>query len=304
MSMLTLKTKASHWRSRLLAGLAGLRRDPGPMALFPAYRTPPGLIRSSICSQRQLESDVFQRWGGAFRERPGHLHRKIWEFCFIAQALHERGMLQTGRTGLGFAVGQEPLTATFASMGCDVLATDLEFEKAELGEWTKTHQHAASLDHLNLRGICPPAQLLERVRFRYVDIRSIPDDLGAFDFLWSACSLEHLGSLALGETFIWKSLELLKPGGVAVYTTEYNLQSNTATVADGPSVIYRQRDIRRIAYDLSAAGYEIDVDYTLGSDWGDRHVESPPYRHDVHLRLFVKGFETTSIGLIVMKPSA
>ena len=53
------------------------------------------------------------------------LHRKIWEFCFIAQALDERGMLARGRRGLGFAVGTEPLPAMFASRGCAIVATDL-----------------------------------------------------------------------------------------------------------------------------------------------------------------------------------
>lgn len=45
------------------------------------------------------------------------LNRKIWEWCYVAEALSERGMLLPGRRGLGFAVGQEPLVALFASAG-------------------------------------------------------------------------------------------------------------------------------------------------------------------------------------------
>ena len=58
------------------------------------------------------------------------LHRKMWEWLFIAEALRERGMLAAGRSGLGFGVGQEPLVALFAAAGCDVVATDQPHESA------------------------------------------------------------------------------------------------------------------------------------------------------------------------------
>ena len=304
MSLMYWKIRAAHWRWRARALNANRRPDVTPMAPLPSYVTPEGLLRSGICSQAQLESQPFRECAEILKERPGHLHRKVWEFCFITQALLERDMLRPGRAGLGFAVGQEPLSACFASKGCTILATDLAHEEAAKGEWVKTGQHADSLDQLNLRGICPPDDFCRRVSFRYVDMRSIPDDLGTYDFVWSSCSLEHLGSLESGETFIHDSLKLLKPGGVAVHTTEYNLQSNSATISQGPNVIYRERDIRRIAHALSERGYDIDVDYTLGDHWADRHVESPPYRQRVHLRLYLFGYETTSIGLIITKPSA
>jgi hypothetical protein len=50
------------------------------------------------------------------------------------------------------------------------------------------------------------------------------DDLSTYDFIWSSCSLEHLGSLELGEQFIYNSLKHLKPGGVCPHD-EYNAQS-------------------------------------------------------------------------------
>ncbi len=283
--------------------IAGRRHDDTPMAPLPSYKTPKGMLRSAICSQAQLESATFQEWAAVLKERSGILHRKVWEFAFITQALHERDMLRPGRSGLGFAVGQEPLSACFANMGCTILATDLAHEEAAKSEWIKTGQHADSLDQLNLRGLCPPDDFGRRVSFRYVDMRSIPDDLGTYDFVWSSCSLEHLGSLELGEKFIHDSLKFLKPGGVAVHTTEYNLQSNSATISRGPSVIFRERDIRRIAHDLSKMGYAIDVDYTLGQGWADRRVEAPPYGQNVHLRLYLFGYEATSIGLIITKPA-
>jgi hypothetical protein len=40
-------------------------------------------------------------------------NRKAWEFVFIAQALHERGILAKGKKRLGFAVGKELLPSLF-----------------------------------------------------------------------------------------------------------------------------------------------------------------------------------------------
>ncbi len=86
-------------------------------------------LKSSLCTQAQLESAVFRAWcprlGEGFK-----LHRKLWEFCYIAQALRERGLVRPGARGLGFGVGREPLVAYFAGQGCAVVATDLAPRRA------------------------------------------------------------------------------------------------------------------------------------------------------------------------------
>ena len=90
-----------------------------------------------MCTQGQLISPPFERWcrillpalrrsGLCDEKGRTHLHRKLWEWCYIAQALDERGLLRSRSKGLAFAVGQEPLTAAFASLGCQVVATDLD----------------------------------------------------------------------------------------------------------------------------------------------------------------------------------
>lgn len=47
-------------------------------------------LRSCLCSQAQLQSARFSVWAERMGEEP-RMHRKQWEFCYIAQALHERG---------------------------------------------------------------------------------------------------------------------------------------------------------------------------------------------------------------------
>ncbi len=235
------------------------------------------------------------------RERPMHLHRKVWEYCYITQALHERDLLRPGMRGLGFAVGREPLTALFASLGCEIVATDLAVEEAAKGGWVETSQHAESLEALNGRGICPSDLFRQRVSFRVVDMRHIPDDLGIFDFTWSACSLEHLGSGARGEQFIFDSLSVVKPGGFAVHTTEYNVSSNRKTITDGGTVLYRRRDLEQIAMRLHAAGHLIEVDFALGHMPADSIIDRVPYRHENHLKLELGGYIVTSFGLIIQR---
>ncbi len=259
------------------------------------------LLKSCLCTQAQLESDTFQEWAARLGEVRMHLHRKIWEYCFIAKALHERSMLQPGRRGLGFAVGQEPLPSLFAAYGCEIVATDLEADEAVEGGWVESHQHATSLEVLNRRGLCPDASFRRRVSLRSADMRSVPADLRDFDFAWSACALEHLGSLELGEQFIYESLRCVRPGGVAVHTTEYNCSSNLFTLRKGITVLYRERDIKRIASRLRKQGHAIELDLSRGDRPADRHVDKAPYDHQVHLKLEVEGFVATSVGLIIRK---
>jgi hypothetical protein len=124
-------------------------------------------------------------------------------------------------------------------------------------------------------------------------------ELGLFDFIWSSCSLEHLGGMAQGERFIEEALQFLRPGGVAVHTTEYNVRSNWRTVTKGQTVIYRKRDIQRISARLRRRGCHIDLDFTEGNMPQDHYVDPPPYKHEVHLRLRLLGHVVSSYGLII-----
>jgi hypothetical protein len=276
--------------------MADLLREP----LGPAQATDAaGWLRSGLCTQAQLESPNFRGWiqrmGLAFK-----LHRKCWEYAFIAQALAERGFLQPGRRGLGFAVGREPLASLFAAHGCQIVATDLDEELArELG-WVTTHQHAARLDDLNHAKLCDPVTFRRRVSFRAVDMNSIPDDLRGFDFVWSSCSFEHLGSIAQGHRFIERMTRCLKPEGVAVHNTEFNLSSNEDTIDNNPSfVLFRQRDIEAMVSSLRAQGRVVDLDLLSGVGPADAFIDEYPYRQETHLKLRIGPYVSTSVGLII-----
>jgi hypothetical protein len=131
-------------------------------------------------------------------------------------------------------------------------------------------------------------------------MNAIPDDLRGFDFTWSSCALEHLGSLGAGMDFVVRQMDCLRPGGTAVHTTEYILSSDDDTVETGGTVLYRRKDIEALAERLRAGGHAIDLDFSEGDSPDDLHVDVPPYS-DVHLRTRLGAFVTTSLALVVTK---
>jgi hypothetical protein len=192
------------------------------------------------------------------------------------------------------------LAALFASRGCEVVATDVSGAQAAQDGWIDSGQHASEADQLNQFGVCDPDRFAELVRFREVDMRHVPDDLRGFDFTWSACAFEHLGSLAAGQEFVLRQMDCLRPGGFAVHTTEFNVASNRSTEGTGQTVLYRRRDIVRLAEQLRRLGHRVDLDFSAGTDPADTHVDEEPWT-DTHLKVRFHGFVTTSLALIVEK---
>lgn len=296
-------TRVAHGVRRRLTG-----RPPG----VPRYRTRweprdqrapafPGLT-SQACSAAQIASPEYAAWCDRFGE-PVLMHRKQWEWCFIAQALEEAHVLHPGSHGVGFGVGREPLTAVIATHGCEVVATDLAGDTDDAAHWTAAGQHAGALDDLNRAGLCPPDEFAARVQFRAVDMRAIPDDLVDFDFSWSCCAMEHLGDLARGREFFTRQLDCLRPGGIAVHTTEYNVGSDDETVEEGETVVYRRRDIEALVSEMRALGCDVHVTFGLGTRPEDRHIDHAPWKGP-HLKIAGYGFVLTSFGLIVRAPLA
>ena len=250
--------------------------------------------------RERLHAPRLRYWCRELAERP-RFHRKQWEFVFIAQSLWEQGVLAEGKRGLGFGVGSEPLPALFARRGCTVVATD-QPARSGARAWSDIGQHAASLAALRHDDICDEGTLRERVTFRPVDMRRIPADLRGFDFTWSSCCFEHLGTLEAGLAFVEGSLECLAPGGISVHTTELNLSSGEHTLEYGVNVLYRRRDLEQLAARLTAAGHRVaPLSFTLGSGPHELCVDEPPFRDTPHVRLRFGRFVATSFGLVVQK---
>ena len=269
------------------------------------------MLTSFVCCHAHFHTDWYARWAAALRlpklpheDAQGVYLRKAWEYAAIAQALDERGLLSPGRRGVGFAVGREPLASAFAARGVEVVATDLGVGASDPG-WGATGQHAASVEAIFKPDIVDRAAFDRHVRFQPADMRAIaglaPE---SFDFVWSSCAMEHLGTLAAGQRFVAEAMKLLKPGGVAVHTTEYNVSSNAGTVGRGGNVLYRRRDVEALGDALRLLGGALHtVDFDAGTHQYDIDYDYVPFLEHgrQHIKLLLDGYVSTSMLLIVTR---
>ena len=98
-------------------------------------------------------------------------------------------------------------------------------------------------------------------------------------------------------------MKCLKPGGIAVHTTEFNLTHEDETIEEGMTVIFRRRDIDELVRSLEAAGHHVEpVSYLLGQTKDDQVVDIFPYTSIPHLKLLLfDRYVSTSVALIVRK---
>jgi len=294
--------------ARQLAEALPVRNDLAPSAID---------LRSKPSTQHDLESDWCAYWLGRLGS-PVIFHRKLWELAFVLQTIWQQGLMAPDRRGLGFGCGVEPIPSLLAAEGVDVVVTDLApQEQADTG-WTATNQHTYSLDAVFREHIVDRRDFDRHVSMQYVDMRRIPDTLRDFDFCWSVCALEHLGSIAKGLEFVEASLATLKPGGLAVHTTEFNFLDDTATLDNWATVLFQRAHFESLARDLTAKGHKVaPLDFDVGQSPLDRFIDLPPYPGDwspyqksiwpanpAHLKLAIDGFASTCFGLIVKKAEA
>ena len=231
-----------------------------------------------------------------------HYNRKTWEWAYIAQALFERGMLVDNTCGIGFAVGSEPLSALFAKHGATILATDLDDTNSQASIWKSGNQHASNLATLEHPAICEKDIFYKNVSFKPINMNEIPpvSEIGEFDFCWSSCAFEHIGSEQQGMDFLLNTLKLLKPGGVSVHTTEYNLSSNKTAITEWGNV-FGQDFFKDLFKEVTSRGYSIaPLDYRLGIHPDEDYVYNWEGNKS-HFKLKLGESVATSIGIIIEK---
>jgi len=270
-------------------------------------------LGSKVSTQADIESDWVAHWCAQMGAAVVY-HRKVWELCYALQAVYENGCLREGARALGFGCGQEVLPSYFAAHGIAITATDLPAEEAQAAGWAATHQHAAHLDQAFHPHLVTRETFDRLVSLRFVDMNAIPKDLTGYDFCWSICALEHLGSIRKGLEFIENSIATLKPGGIAVHTTELNINASGQTIDNWPTVLFQRHHFEELAARLTAQGHMVaPLDFSLGDRPMDRFVDLPPWEHDLspdmnawlgqpaHLKLSVDGFVSTCFGIVVKR---
>ena len=266
-------------------------------------RRPPRFdqLRSQFPSALQGDDARYVGWMGelGYEDVPRLRHnRKIWEWCFILEALNSAGLMAPGRRALGFGVGRERIPALLASRGVAVVATDQP--SATAGDWATKDQHSAALDELRCDEVVPTERFERLVSFRALDMNDVPADLVDFDMMWSSCAFEHLGSPEAGTTFALESLKCLKPGGIAVHTTEVRVDGGPDLDLGG-TVLYSVDSMRDLVRDVRMSGHRVTANFHIPQEHpADRHVDTSPYTFDpAHLKLRIGDATTSSFGLII-----
>jgi hypothetical protein len=259
-------------------------------------------MQSANCLARDFYHRDFAKFCQAIAV-PANLHRKLWEFAFIWHHLRAEGVIRPGARGVGFGVGRERFPSLFAKHGCKIIATDAPPDTTTSAGWTETGQYSSSVDELFFPDILSEEAFRENVRFEFCDMNAIGKDIQDCDFCWSSCSFEHLGSIDNGLDFVVNSVEkTLKIGGVACHTSELNLSSNDETLDSGATVLFRRRDVENLIERLESRGHKVKpLPIEPGKSFIDFLVDLPPYRSDVHLRLNLVKYVTTSFGIVISR---
>jgi len=284
-------------------------------ALPPLTETAPQMVGLTCkpSNQADIESDWIRHWCHQLGV-PVVFHRKLWELSYVLQAIFENGHLTAGARGLGFGCGVEPIPSYLAARGVDVTMTDLPPEDAAAKGWTATNQHSKDIASAYQPHLVDRSTFDAHVSLQYIDMNAIPASLTGYDFCWSICALEHLGSISQGMAFIENSLATLKPGGLSVHTTEININSQGATIDNWPTVLFQKKHFEALGARLTAQGHHVAAfDFFMGDKPLDRFIDLPPYHHDLpedlaawigapqHLKVGIDGFASTCFGLLVRK---
>jgi len=271
-------------------------------------------LRSKASTQADLESDWVAFWLSELKV-PVVFHRKLWELAYVLQAIYESGHLREGQRGLGFGCGAEPIPSYLAAHGVNVTITDLPPARGGQMGWVSTNQHAGSLDAVHMPHLVDKRDFVNRASLRFVDMNAIPRDLTGYDFCWSICAFEHLGSIEKGLDFVENSLRTLKPGGLAVHTTEFNFWNDAETIDNWTTVLFQKRHFTLLAERLRRAGHHVaELDFDVGDKPLDKFIDIPPYLHDLtpeqrrfigedanHIKLTIDGFPSTCFALKIVK---
>ena len=271
-------------------------------------------LKSKPSTQTDMESDWVAYWCSQLKT-PVVFHRKLWELSYVLQALYDHGHIRKGARALGFGCGQEPIPSYLAAAGVMITVTDIPPDRMEAAGWAASGQHSASLEQAFREHLVSREQFERNVNFKFVDMNEIPESLRNYDFCWSVCALEHIGSIRAGLDFIANSIDTLRPGGLAVHTTEFNFSNDKETIDNWPTVLFQRKHFQQLAADLQSRGHSVaELDFDVGHKPLDRFIDLPPFSHDwpeqlrkewsgdeAHIKISIDGFPATCFGLIVKK---
>lgn len=258
---------------------------------------------SSICTAEDIESFEYKSIIQNVLKEQVRYHRKQWEHVFIVKHLQDKARLP-GSRGLGFGVGKEPLSSLFASFGSKILATDLPTSSSDSEIWNSTSQYSSSLSDLYIERLINHDEFIRHCTYQPLDMNDFGAIPSSYDFHWSSCVIEHIGSKKAAFSFLVESASRLNPGGLAVHTTELCMQPDNRGIDQPGCCVFTVEDLEVLSLTLEDADIGCRLKPLVISQSAhplNYHIDTPPYSDDLHLRLLLLGIFVTSVGLIIEK---
>ncbi len=200
------------------------------------------------------------------------------------------------------------------------MVTDLDPKQVAGKGWVETHQHAKNREFAFRADLVSRSVFDAKVRHQFVDMNAISDMPQTFDFCWSICAMEYLGSIEAGLFFVEKSLKVFKPGGIAIHTIEYNYLSEEHTRETTDTVLFLSKHFELLADRLRKSDHELlGPDFSVGQGLLDSFIDVLPYANELngwlineqtphmnsqfpaHLKLSVSGYASTCFGMVIRK---
>jgi SAM-dependent methyltransferase len=141
-------------------------------------------------------------------------HRKHWEFAQAFYGLKRLNCLTPEAIALGVGTGCEHPIYYLANVIAKVHATDLYGQ----GGFAQTNAFAEMLVHPEKFAPFPYRE--ERLVTQYMDGCDLKYPNNCFDIVFSFSSIEHFGSHEASSKAVQGMARVLRPGGIAVITTE------------------------------------------------------------------------------------
>lgn len=273
--------------------------------LLEAAKPAPLLQIAGLDSRPPVIGDVLSPWLAYWArelDAPVRAHRKLWEYAVVLQAFYEAGVLKAGSRALGFGVGDEPLPSYMASLGMQVVASDMP---------GVTDPEAIFQARFLTREAFEAQVEVSDIHFGKLGDSSLRD----FDACWSCSVVGVLGAGYIAEEAMIKSMDVLRPGGVAVHLMEFAFAPDVPEERD--DIFFPRTFFESLERGLNGRGHKVrPVSFDLGAHPLDAYIDTPDLYLDgaqalqdlwrfepeaPHLKVAVDDVMTTSFALIVTR---
>jgi SAM-dependent methyltransferase len=236
---------------------------------------------------------------------------KAWECGMMLRAFSDHGLIKPGATFAGIGAGIEQTTFSLAAKDCVVFPSDRYLEVTPWSDVAPAGMLIDAAQYTNFRfsrGNVIPV---------HSDARWLNLPSGFFDGVYSAGSIEHVGSLNAIAAVAEEIGRILKPGGMACLSTEFKLMGpNDKGWFDDNCILFTPDLIRQYILDPSGLEFVDQPNFKSSQETFDqrvvlldflekaRSVSSIEDKKNAYpnLTLFHEGFLFCSIHLALRKP--